>query len=42
VIMPSWHDDCREAPAALLDALRRAHAGGARVVGLCLGAFPLA
>jgi transcriptional regulator GlxA family with amidase domain len=42
VIMPSWHDDCREAPSALLDALRRAHRRGARVVGLCLGAFPLA
>jgi transcriptional regulator GlxA family with amidase domain len=42
VIMPSWHDDCREAPPSLLDALRRAHHRGARVVGLCLGAFPLA
>jgi transcriptional regulator GlxA family with amidase domain len=42
VIMPSWHDDCREAPPALLEALQRAHRRGARVVGLCLGAFPLA
>jgi transcriptional regulator GlxA family with amidase domain len=42
VVMPAWHDDCRPAPAALLEALRRAHARGARVVGLCLGAFPLA
>jgi len=42
VIMPTWHDDCREAPAALLETLRRAHARGARVMGLCLGAFPLA
>ncbi len=42
VVMPAWHDDCRAAPDALLDALRRAHARGARVVGLCLGAFPLA
>jgi len=42
VIMPSWHNDCRAAPPALLDALRAAHARGARVVGLCLGAFPLA
>ncbi|MGE5525372.1 MAG: AraC family transcriptional regulator, partial [Rhodospirillaceae bacterium] len=42
VIMPSWHDDCREAPPALLEALRRAHRRGASVVGLCLGAFPLA
>jgi transcriptional regulator GlxA family with amidase domain len=42
VVMPAWHDDCRPAPRALLDALRRAHERGARVVGLCLGAFPLA
>ncbi|MBP1208036.1 transcriptional regulator GlxA family with amidase domain [Duganella sp. 1411] len=42
VIMPSWHNDCRPAPPALLEALRAAHARGARVVGLCLGAFPLA
>lgn len=41
-IMPSWHADCRCAPAALLDALRRAHRRGVRMVGLCLGAFPLA
>jgi len=42
VVMPAWHDDCRPAPPELLDALRRAHARGAQVVGLCLGAFPLA
>jgi transcriptional regulator GlxA family with amidase domain len=42
VIMPSWYDDCREAPSALLEALRQAHHRGATVVGLCLGAFPLA
>nr|WP_315402285.1 helix-turn-helix domain-containing protein [uncultured Duganella sp.] len=42
VIMPSWHNDCRTSPAPLLAALRAAHARGARVVGLCLGAFPLA
>lgn len=42
VIMPSWHDDCRPAPENLLDALRRASHRGARIVGLCLGAFPLA
>ena len=42
VIMPSWHDDCREAPPVLLEALQRAHRRGARIVGLCLGAFPLA
>jgi transcriptional regulator GlxA family with amidase domain len=42
VILPTWHDDCRSAPATLLDALQRAHKRGARIVGLCLGAFPLA
>src|SRR5690606_3659013 len=42
VVMPSWYDDCRDAPVDLLQALRRAHARGARVMGLCLGAFPLA
>lgn len=42
VILPTWHDDCRDATPALLDALRHAHRRGARIVGLCLGAFPLA
>jgi len=42
VIMPAWHDDCRDAPASLLDALQAASRRGARMVGLCLGAFPLA
>lgn len=42
VIMPSWHSDCRCAPAGLIDALRRASQRGAGLVGLCLGAFPLA
>jgi transcriptional regulator GlxA family with amidase domain len=42
VVLPTWHDDCRPAPQALLQALRRAHARGACIVGLCLGAFPLA
>jgi transcriptional regulator GlxA family with amidase domain len=42
VILPTWHDDCRPAPANLLEALKRAHRRGARIVGLCLGAFPLA
>ena len=42
IILPAWHDDLRAAPATLLNALRRSHERGARVVGLCLGAFPLA
>ena len=42
VIMPSWHDDCRDAPFVLIEVLQRAHRRGATVAGLCLGAFPLA
>jgi transcriptional regulator GlxA family with amidase domain len=42
VIMPAWRDPNEKAPKVLLDALRRAHERGARVVGLCLGAFVLA
>jgi transcriptional regulator GlxA family with amidase domain len=42
VIVPTWHEDCRPAPDALIGALRRADARGAGLVGLCLGAFPLA
>lgn len=42
VIMPSWYEDYRDVPAELLDALRTAHGRGAKMVGLCLGAFPLA
>ena len=42
VVVPSWHSDGRAAPAPLLAALQRAHQRGARVVGLCLGAIPLA
>lgn len=42
VVMPSWHDDCRAAPASLITALQAAQRRGARMVGLCLGAFPLA
>lgn len=42
VIVPSWRDPTQPAPQPMLDALRKAHAGGARIVGLCLGAFVLA
>ncbi|MFG1627222.1 GlxA family transcriptional regulator [Kribbella sp. NPDC049227] len=41
VILPSWDPD-REASAVLLDSIRRAHARGATVVGLCIGAFLVA
>lgn len=42
VIVPSWRDTAERPPEALLRALQRAHARGARLVGLCLGAFVLA
>lgn len=42
VIVPSWRDPAERAPAALLAALVAAHARGARIVGLCLGAYVLA
>ena len=42
VIVPSWRDDLTRPPEALLNALRQAHKRGARIVGLCLGAFVLA
>ena len=41
VVLPSW-DPGREASAVLIDAIRRAHARGATVVGLCVGAFLVA
>lgn len=42
IIVPSWHDPAVRPPQRLLDALGAAHRRGARVVGLCLGAFVLA
>lgn len=42
VIVPSWDAPARQPEPALLDALRHAHAAGATVVGLCMGAFVLA
>ncbi len=42
VIVPSWRDTGERPPPKLLAALREAHRRGARVVGLCLGAFVLA
>lgn len=41
VVLPSW-DPATAPPAAVLTAVREAHARGARVVGLCLGAFVVA
>ncbi|WP_363798053.1 helix-turn-helix domain-containing protein [Lysobacter firmicutimachus] len=42
VIVPSWRDADEAPPPALLKALRRAHGRGARIVGLCLGAYVVA
>lgn len=42
LILPSWHEDLRPSPVALTDLIRTAHSRSTSVVGLCLGAFPLA
>ncbi|MBB4892248.1 transcriptional regulator GlxA family with amidase domain [Streptomyces olivoverticillatus] len=42
VVVPAWRSITQPPPAAALDALRRAHEEGARIVGLCTGAFVLA
>jgi transcriptional regulator GlxA family with amidase domain len=42
IIVPTWRDPTEPAPPSLLAALRRAHARGSRIVGLCLGAYVLA
>lgn len=42
VIIPDWRDLAEAPPLPLLDALRAAHAAGARIAGLCSGTFVLA
>lgn len=42
VIIPAWRDPDECPSETLLEALRAAHARGARMVGLCLGTFVLA
>lgn len=42
VIVPAWFDPNIRPSDELLESLRQAHARGARIVGLCLGAFVLA
>ena len=42
VILPSWRQAEEPVDEALVDTLAQAHATGALVVGLCLGAFGLA
>jgi transcriptional regulator GlxA family with amidase domain len=42
IIIPNWRDPAEPPPGPLLAALRAAHGRGARVAGLCSGAFVLA
>ncbi|MBW1603095.1 helix-turn-helix domain-containing protein [Streptomyces sp. JJ66] len=42
VVVPAWRSITQPPPAAALEALRRAHQEGARIMGLCTGAFVLA
>jgi transcriptional regulator GlxA family with amidase domain len=42
VIVPFWRDPGGAPPAPVLDALRDGHASGARIAGLCTGAFAVA
>ena len=42
IVAPSWRDPLEPPPEPVLDAIRAAHADGALIVGLCLGAFVLA
>src|SRR5262249_29726146 len=42
IVIPGWRDPDELPPAALLDALRRAHRRGARLVSICSGVFVLA
>ena len=41
IIVPSWRDPAERPPEPLLKALVMAHRRGAKVVGLCLGAYVL-
>ncbi len=42
IVIPSWHDVTQAPGAALIRALHKAQQRGAKLVGLCLGAFVLA
>lgn len=41
LVFPSWPSSLPVAEEVLTDDIRRAHARGAQVAGLCLGAFPV-
>jgi transcriptional regulator GlxA family with amidase domain len=42
VVVPAWRSPGQNPPSEALEALRRAHREGARIIGLCTGAFVLA
>ncbi len=42
IVLPGWKDKDEQPPAALLSAIRYAHARGARVMSICSGVFVLA
>ena len=42
IVVPGWQDIDAQPPDALLDALRRAHARGVRIVSICSGVFVVA
>ena len=42
IVIPGWRDPDEIPPAALLNALRRAHDRGARLMSICSGVFVLA
>lgn len=42
IVIPGWEGVDAPVPQAILDALRRAHARGARLLSICSGAFVLA
>ncbi|MCK1798592.1 helix-turn-helix domain-containing protein [Streptomyces sp. XM4193] len=42
IVVPAWRSITQPPPPAAVEALRRAHQEGARIMGLCTGAFVLA
>lgn len=42
IVIPGWSDLCASPPVKLLNALRNAHARGARICSICTGVFLLA
>lgn len=42
IVIPGWRDPRETPPARLIDALRRAHRRGARLVSICSGVFVIA